>query len=1417
MADISKVTVGSTTYNIKDSTARTHISNTDIHTTAAEKSDWNSKASGTHTHGNITNGGDITSNVAIASGDRLVINDESASKIDNSSITFGTSETEFLTNKGTWKTPSGTTYSAGTGLSLNNTTFNHSNSITAGTAGTSTATLGTTTLAVPYVTYDAQGHITASGTHTHTISSFPEAYLTWGGRNFSSSYGPIDAAMIDVLGANRFAFLKAAGLTVEYSTDNGTNWSDYGATDLQKVGLFSSGQSFYLGKHTATGSCTVNDLLRVTISTSPAGLYTVLNKIAIYMSTSGSTVDVKIEKALESTPTSFSTHLDWTPISGWSGWNILNISGLTTYGNTAASQYGRIRFIFRATKVNTNYSAANISKIMGFGGVGWTTPSNMAATGHLYSFDAAQNATFPSKVTATSFSGDLSKDKILLNGSKYYESASTYVMNFNNSDVIGLNGMYFVDAADGVGEGIHFYRDSSHWDSIRAYSGNLQFSPNRSNNTAGTWYNVYHTNNKPALSDLSGDATHRLVTDTQITNWDTAYSNSHTHSNKSALDAITSTKMTNWDNAATNSHTHSNKSVLDGITSAKVSSWDGKQSALTEGTDYLNKTHLDNTYVAKTSVGANSGIAELDSTGKVPSSQLPSFVDDVLEYASQSAFPTTGEAGKIYIAQDTNKTYRWSGSAYVEISASLALGETSSTAYRGDRGKTAYDHSQNGDVHVTTTQKTNWNTAYSNSHTHSNKTVLDGITSTKVSNWDGAATNSHTHSNKTALDAITSTKMTNWDTAYTNSHTHSNKANLDAITATKMTNWDTAYTNSHSHSNKAVLDTVTSAVVSNSHTHSNKTALDAITSTKMTNWDTAYSNSHSHTNKSVLDGISSTDVSNWNSKVPSTRTVNSKALSSDIILSTGDIPPISTKTYTGLIGSADDHAGAGFYFGKIQPTSYNDIWAIKYQIEIWAPAEARCHAIADVIIIGSQNTYKSYMAFNGILNTDYRPAYHHLIYCAKEAGITANKGHALGVGLRASWKSTDATYPRTCIVKLYDQINCIVTLNDTAVKWANWDGTGSTNYNTYYELNFSGNGLQETGDSAPEYAYYFSHSYSNILAKAAQYRYCLAVQYDENHMLPLNSVSNNTGTSKTMTTESFDPFGKIIYWGTTTTVAAEAAYGRYYQYQQYTDFNACYTFNCGSTLTVNKAVYLVCVPQSDGKVKLHTTPWSQTLPTTEDGLVYIYLGQARTTTNMNLDYKHPIYCFKNGAIRQWTGSANIAYSGNLADGTGDSTHRLVTDTQITNWGTAYTNSHTHSNKSVLDTISSVSEIASTGNLADGFDDSSHRLVTDLQIDTWNAKSNFSGAYSDLTGKPTIPTTLAQLSGDSTHRVVTDTQINTWTDAYILPSGGIPFNDLSQAVQDLLTNSSALFDTEVIISDVYLKRYAAGRLMISKVE
>ena len=118
---------------------------------------------------------------------------------------------------------------------------------------------------------------------------------------------------------------------------------------------------------------------------------------------------------------------------------------------------------------------------------------------------------------------------------------------------------------------------------------------------------------------------------------------------------------------STNDYTDADKAIVDGVTSALA----GK--------------------VSTTSVGSANGVAELDANGRVPSSQLPSYVDDVLEYADLAHFPATGETGKIYIAEDTNKTYRWSGSGYAEISESLALGETSSTAYAGNKGKANAD------------------------------------------------------------------------------------------------------------------------------------------------------------------------------------------------------------------------------------------------------------------------------------------------------------------------------------------------------------------------------------------------------------------------------------------------------------------------------------------------------------------------------------------------------------------------------------------------------------------------------------------------------------------------------------------------------------------------------------------------------
>lgn len=127
--------------------------------------------------------------------------------------------------------------------------------------------------------------------------------------------------------------------------------------------------------------------------------------------------------------------------------------------------------------------------------------------------------------------------------------------------------------------------------------------------------------------------------------------------------------------------------------------------------------------------GVPDGVATLDGAGKVPASQLPSYVDDVEEYATLSDFPAEGETGKIYVAIDTGFSYRWGGSTYVKISSSLELGETATTAYAGNKGKANADAIaaiqqtlEGGVVHPETDKGLS-----SNDFTDALKTKLDNI------------------------------------------------------------------------------------------------------------------------------------------------------------------------------------------------------------------------------------------------------------------------------------------------------------------------------------------------------------------------------------------------------------------------------------------------------------------------------------------------------------------------------------------------------------------------------------------------------------------------------------------------------------------------------------------------------------------
>lgn len=136
-------------------------------------------------------------------------------------------------------------------------------------------------------------------------------------------------------------------------------------------------------------------------------------------------------------------------------------------------------------------------------------------------------------------------------------------------------------------------------------------------------------------------------------------------------------------------------STLQGSLDTEIARATKAEQDITSAYEAADTTLQNNINAINNSKGVANGIATLDQNGLVPSSQLPSYVpsyvDDIIEVSTFSALPDTGESGKIYITQDTNLTYRWSGTAYVEISQSLALGETSSTAYAGDKGKATTD------------------------------------------------------------------------------------------------------------------------------------------------------------------------------------------------------------------------------------------------------------------------------------------------------------------------------------------------------------------------------------------------------------------------------------------------------------------------------------------------------------------------------------------------------------------------------------------------------------------------------------------------------------------------------------------------------------------------------------------------------
>lgn len=225
----------------------------------------------------------------------------------------------------------------------------------------------------------------------------------------------------------------------------------------------------------------------------------------------------------------------------------------------------------------------------------------------------------------------------------------------------------------------------------------------------------------------------------------------------------------------------------------------------------------------------------------------------------------------------------------------------------------------------------------------------------------------------------------------------------------------------------------------------------------------------------------------------------------------------------------------------------------------------------------------------------------------------------------------------------------------------------STNYTGWWaDANYDSNNYDRT---------YWGNT---ITAGAAIYDYKLLMQGVDGKFYPL-TLENGTGTTKTISTQEFVINSPILYYATTTDVSANATFSNVYS--EYPITTLQYTAN-QAVWTSQLPIYLKGTILTNGNFKLDGTTatsfMTQTLPTTDDGFVYIWLGQMYSTTGLRLTQSHPMYEYKDGIVRPYI-PTHTHVSVNITD----------FDTEVSNNTDVASNTsarHTHSNKSTLDAI-----------------------------------------------------------------------------------------------------------------------------------
>lgn len=255
----------------------------------------------------------------------------------------------------------------------------------------------------------AQGPVGPQGVPGSSPGNVYATDVGWGGSAVVGDVSPVSAALIGAIGSNKFELCDPAGVKVEYSTDGGDTWEDYGCNDPNKIQLLSEslGTNLTIGK-VWDRYATVNDRLRVTVTANDCNVYTMLKSILLNVSTNGSNkCTVTIEQSRIGAPDDFAV-ISTNKLDGWTGWNEIPLEKSFGGAQTQVNQTNSIRLTFQAGQPPTSgASKGNLAllNLLFIGVTTWRVNSNIARFGHLYKYDYAGNAVFPAEVAAQSFSG----------------------------------------------------------------------------------------------------------------------------------------------------------------------------------------------------------------------------------------------------------------------------------------------------------------------------------------------------------------------------------------------------------------------------------------------------------------------------------------------------------------------------------------------------------------------------------------------------------------------------------------------------------------------------------------------------------------------------------------------------------------------------------------------------------------------------------------------------------------------------------------------------------------------------------------------------------------------------------------------------------------------------------------------------